>query len=60
MQYFLEHLALLELVRVVDERNYDYIIRTGFWKKRKGETNGQTNEWRSEWRLEERKKKNSE
>jgi hypothetical protein len=25
----------------MDERNYDYIIRTGFWRKRKGESNGQ-------------------
>jgi len=31
MQEFLEHLTLLELVRIVDERNYYYIIRTGFW-----------------------------
>jgi hypothetical protein len=54
--------ALLKLVRIVDERNYDYItrIRTGFWEKRKGETNGQTDEWKNEWmnelRMEERKK----
>jgi hypothetical protein len=50
MQSFLGHLALLKLVRIVDERNYDDItrIRTSFWEKRKGETNGQTEDWRNE------------
>ena len=48
MQWLREHLALVELVRFVDEGNYVYIIRRGLWKKRKGETSGQTKERRNE------------
>jgi hypothetical protein len=43
-----EPLAVLELVPIVDERNYDYIIRTGFWENIKVEIKGQTNERRNE------------
>jgi hypothetical protein len=56
-------LELLKLVRIVDERNYDYItrIRTGFWERvRKKQTdkqrNGRVNEWMYEWMNSGRKK----
>lgn len=43
----------------MDERNYNYIIRTGFWRKRKGESKGQTNKRAEEWMNEWRKKNKS-